>query len=117
GDSVDLVGDDPGAWASWVAASGHQCVDLNGSGRGSLSQDLVTVAGQTYTLSFALAANAVSSHGPFVRMQFYWDGFLIDTLSFPVVQDRRNPGWTYYTYRLIAPTDAARLTFESLELA
>ncbi len=117
GESVDLVGDNLSAWVSWTAASGHQSIDLNGSGAGSIYQDVITYPGQTYTLSFALAANAVSTFRPFVRMQFYWDDLLVDTLSFAVILDRSSPGWTYYRYSLVAPTDGARLIFESLEAA
>ena len=113
GVSIDVVGDNPFAWVSWPAASGHQSVDLNGTGPGWIYQDIHTVAGEAYQLSFALAGN--NANGPtFVTMDFLWQGQIVDTLTFNVIGVRQDPGWVYATYDLTASTDLARLTFESL---
>ncbi len=112
GDSIDVVSDDRSSWVSWNAASGHQSVDLNGYGKGSISQDLTTVPGQSYDLSFAMAANP--SNSPWVvTMEFLWHGEVVDTISF-YTHYGRDPGWVYLNYVLTAATDSARLTFGSL---
>ena len=112
GNSIDVVGDNLSAWASWIPASGHQSVDLNGSAPGSIFQDIHTIPGQAYDLSFALAANAINAL-PVVQMSFYWQDQIVDTVSFQTVYNRSAPGWTYYDYLITAPTDLARLKFES----
>jgi hypothetical protein len=50
--SVDLIG---GYWQA--PPSGGGSVDLNGNFRGSISQDILLTAGQTYNLSFYLSGN------------------------------------------------------------
>ena len=51
GHSVDRVGQ------YWYASDGVLSVDLNGSGAGTLSQDLATSPGAIYTASFDLSGN------------------------------------------------------------
>ncbi|MGW4033791.1 choice-of-anchor C family protein [Streptomyces sp. NPDC004838] len=50
--TVDLIGA-----GFWQAAEGDQSVDLNGGGSGAVAQTFSTVAGRTYTVTYALAAN------------------------------------------------------------
>jgi choice-of-anchor C domain-containing protein len=114
GQSIDLVADDPKDWVSWTAFSGHQSIDLNGMGPGSISQDIHTVPGQTYALGFALAANPVNAP-PVVQVDFYWQNQLVDTLSVEPNRNRSDPGWTYHEYTVSAQTDLVRLTFEGVD--
>lgn len=116
GHSVDIV-HDHGVRESWVSPSGHQGVDLNGQGPGSITQYLPTIPGATYLLSFAMAGNQVG--GPIiVTMDFLWGEEIVDTLSFltitPAPETPGDIGWCYHQYTLVALTDLTRLTFESL---
>ncbi|MER8236250.1 choice-of-anchor C family protein [Streptomyces sp. NPDC094049] len=58
--SVDLIGA-----GFWQAAEGDQSVDLNGTQAGAVSQTFSTVAGRTYTVTYALASNTAG--GPAVK--------------------------------------------------
>lgn len=101
---------------SFTAAQGYQSIDLNGFGPGSIYQDVTTIPGQTYYLSFAMAGNVVG--GPLiVKMDFMWRDNVVDTLTFDVgLHDGYNMGWTYYQYQVTAPVDTGttRLNFQSL---
>ena len=49
---IDYVG------SYWQASDGHRSIDMNGNFTiGTVSQDLATVAGQTYTIGFDLSGN------------------------------------------------------------
>lgn len=112
GHSIDIV-----AEGFWEAASGVQSVDLTGYGAGSISQDIPTLPGQRYELSFAFAGNpAWSDTAPLVvTMRFLWRGTVVDTLSFDTAgHSGTSMGWTYFDYQLTAATDLTQLTFSSL---
>ena len=112
GHSIDIVSDNPalgGNW--WVAASGHQSVDLNGYGRGSISQNLATDQNQTYYLSFAMAGNPFAT---VVWMDFFWANGQVARLSFDVSKYRSDPGWNYFEFVVTAPSTSAQITFTSL---
>jgi choice-of-anchor C domain-containing protein len=113
GDSVDIVCDNSSSWVWWKAASGHQSVDLNGNGPGSVFQEVATIPGQAYQLSFALAANAANAPSV-VTMEFLWQDEVVGILSFLPRHDQNDPGWRQVEYELMAPTTLARLTFGSL---
>ncbi|MFO1499556.1 MAG: DUF642 domain-containing protein [Verrucomicrobiota bacterium] len=113
GHSIDVVSDAKGSWVWWNAASGHQSVDLNGLGAGSVWQDIATVPQQSYALSFAVAANIASAPWQ-ATMEFLWHGQVVDTICFHPTWNCYDPGWTYLAYQLTAETDQARLIFTSL---
>ena len=117
GHSIDIVFLDPanpGGTDCWSASSGYQSVDLNGFGPGSISQDLSTVVGHDYQLSFMMAGNVVG--GPFhVTMEFLWQNAVVGSIGFDVgSHDGYDVGWTRHEYTLTALTDLTRLTFHSL---
>ncbi|MFI1869899.1 choice-of-anchor C family protein [Streptomyces jumonjinensis] len=58
--AVDLIGA-----GFWQAAEGDQSVDLNAAQAGAVAQTFSTVAGRTYTVTYALAANPAG--GPAVK--------------------------------------------------
>jgi hypothetical protein len=91
-------------------------VDLTGTpGAGSIYQDLSTVPSGIYNLELHLAGNPVSD--PNIKeMQLFWDGSLIDTLSFNVSgKSTTDMGWTLHSYEnLIASSWLTRLEFVSL---
>jgi choice-of-anchor C domain-containing protein len=108
--SVDLVGTD------WQAAAGRQSVDVTGStgDAGSIYQDLSTIPGQTYMLRFALAGNPVGA--PTMKsMEIWWGNSLTDTVLFDTTgRSRRDVGWVYREYSVVATTYLTRLRFRSL---
>lgn len=92
GGSVDLV-------SSFTAASGAQCVDLNGSGPGSIHQDLRAVeGGELYRLSFALSGNPQDPQSSDLQVRVWWAGFILDVISYP-----HTTTWTYHQYDVVGP--------------
>ena len=59
---------------------------------GSLEQDVATVAGQHYTLSFEVAGDPDASSS---SLHVYWDGVLL------VNQHNASPGFTHYTFDVV----------------
>ena len=100
---IDVVG-------MWEDASGNQSIDLNGSpGKASISQTLHTVAGKSYLLRFAMSGNGYLQNEPAVKtMQVWWNGELLDTLSFDTTGHTLDEmGWIYHTYELPAATKSS----------
>lgn len=76
GGNIDLV-----TSLIWPAPDGHQQLDLNGTGRGSISQTATSlVANGTYTLSFEYARHAGGSSSP-RTMDVFVNGVRLDSLS------------------------------------
>jgi choice-of-anchor C domain-containing protein len=112
GNSVDLL-----RTPRWVAQNANQCVDLVGVSAGGIFQDVPTVPGQEYRLTFWLAGNPEfvgSTGGPFVKTgKLSWNGSTVANLSFDVTgKTNSNLGWTQYTYDLKATGATTRLQFE-----
>jgi choice-of-anchor C domain-containing protein len=94
----------------WLAADGTRSVDLEGNQIGGIRQTFATVAGQLYTVTFAMGGNA--SGLPVVKsMQASADGqsqiFQFDTTG--SVQ-----GWTQMTFTFTADDGSATLEFASV---
>lgn len=107
GDSVDIVG--PSLWAS---AEGLQSLELNGYGPGFIYQDFNTTPGETYALTFALAANGsqfapITAH---VRVSF--GGSSVE------FQQPSEASVTFHeqTASFVATSTVSRLQFESLNM-
>lgn len=110
----------------WQASDGNCSVDMGGSpSQGKLTQDLSTVAGATYTVSFALAGNPSCTPG-----NSNWVGWVSEsgaktlvvsatgaassTYSFDVTgKDYSNMGWTPQTYSFTATGALTTLSFEN----
>ncbi|WP_420822053.1 choice-of-anchor C family protein [Streptomyces avicenniae] len=76
--AVDLVDD-----GLWQAAEGNQSVDLNATVPGAVAQIFTTTPGQTYTVSYALAANP--GGGPTVKTgRVLVDGQNVQDFSFDI---------------------------------
>nr|WP_315473358.1 choice-of-anchor C family protein [uncultured Rhodoferax sp.] len=104
--TVDLVSN-----AYWTAASGNNSLDLNGLGKGVISQVLSTVVGQIYTLSFELAGNPVA--GPAIKGLSVNLG-PIGLYSFDTTgHSTTNMGWTRYTTQFAAVSTSTTLSFAS----
>ena len=107
--SIDLV-----TASYWMPAQGVQSVDLDGSNAGTVSQNLSTTSGTSYSLSFALAGNPVC--GPqVVQMQVVWGSIVVDTLSFDTTgHSTSSMGWKHHTYTVQATSATTSLSFVSL---
>ena len=79
----------------WAPHSGTQSLALNGFGPGYISQDLATVAGGTYDLSFFMSG-AFESGGTARTLDVYWDTVRLGTVTFTKPSDwgLQNMGWT-----------------------
>jgi choice-of-anchor C domain-containing protein len=57
----------------WVPESGSKSIDLSGLSHGTISQDLSTISGQRYTLTFAMSGNPDSGEPTHIRIvNVYW---------------------------------------------
>ncbi len=104
---VDIINNvNHSAWAH----TGSQSIDISGSpGPGKLSQDLKTVPGHPYSLTFF--ASSVDVTGSTASLSIRWDGNLIDTIDTP-----QRGTWQVFTYCVTASGPTTSLEFIS-ELA
>ncbi|MGP3952417.1 choice-of-anchor C family protein [Streptomyces sp. 7N604] len=105
---VDLVGQ------RWQAADGTQSVDLNGWGRGALSQTFPTNPGAEYVVSYSLAGNPESG-GPELRTgQVLVNGQSIQDFSFDTTGNTPSlMGWVTETVSFQATSASTTLAFTS----
>jgi len=97
----------------WVPAEGTMSLDLNGRGPASIYQDIDTVAGKTYTLTFSLSANPGDPQG-LKTMDLYWGGQKASSFSFDSTgTDYQDMRWEQKSIRLTADTALTRLEFRS----
>lgn len=88
---------------------GAQFMELDSNQSSSAYQDLATVAGETYTLSFAFSPRPGRPASDNI-LAIYWDGMLLDTLT----ADGSNLGdtsWHVFTYTVMASGGTTRLQF------
>jgi choice-of-anchor C domain-containing protein len=103
---IDLI-----ASSYWAPAEGAQSLDLNGVVAGSLSQLLHTTAGQTYEVSFALAANPCGSS---VSVEVEAADERATFVFNPSGQSSSNMGWRSTRFAFRATGTSTRLSFRSL---
>jgi hypothetical protein len=94
---------------SFPAASGAQCVNLNGTTWGRLDQYLSTSQGTDYQLRFALSWNP----GGAEAQEQVWVSFGESWGQYIYYPKGPTPIWTYYTFNIPAQASTSRLTFES----
>jgi choice-of-anchor C domain-containing protein len=106
--TVDLVN------TYWKAYNGVQSVDLSGIDTGAIEQDLATTPGQSYELSFWLAANPEC--GPTIkRLAVWWDGRQVAIRrGDDTGHSDADMGWTRHRLTLTATGATTRLEFRSL---
>ncbi|WP_062295106.1 PEP-CTERM sorting domain-containing protein [Nostoc piscinale] len=90
---------------------GNQFVELDGTAVSGIYQDLTTVVGQAYTLSFAFSPSPDVADN---RLNVYWGGNLVDNL-FASGVGKTNTDWKTYAYNLIATSTTTRLRFDNLD--
>jgi hypothetical protein len=107
----------------FAAHSGTYSVDLNSYAVGGVTQNLTTVAGQRYTLSFWMAGNPdpnkqfcwVSPTDPswmLYKLSVRWAGRVVASATFDNthgVDTAAHMGWARHTYTLTAPAGSATL--------
>jgi hypothetical protein len=113
----------------FVSHSGTYSVDLNSSAPGGVAQNLTTVAGQQYTLSFWMAGNPdpnkqycwVSPTDPswmLYKLSVRWAGRVVANATFDNthgVYTAGHMGWTRHTFTVTAPAGSATsLEFDSV---
>lgn len=110
--SVDIIK------AYWPPSDGAHSIDLDGTTPGSISQNLTTVVGATYTVTFDLAGNPAG--GPFgypavKTVQVSATGATPQSFSFDTTgKTLQNMGWAPEVYSFLATSTTTTLTFASL---
>jgi hypothetical protein len=107
-------------WGAQATITGSQLLDLNGFTEGSIYQNLTTVAGQVYTLSFWYANNPVGNNPPYPHTA---DVFVADigTTNNPLgmtsiahnTSTLTSPNWQFRSLNFVAQGSTTRLTFAS----
>jgi hypothetical protein len=90
--------------------AGDQFVELDSTGESSIYQDLPTIAGAQYLLSFAFSARP----GVLVNsMGVFWDGSSVTTVNADGtgLPDTR---WIVYSFNVVASATTTRLQFSGL---
>lgn len=108
GNSVDFCN-------CWSGPNGQPQIDLNGNAPGGISQTLTTVAGQTYELTFALAANTGSGSAPYLRTVEVAAGSTSQTFLVDQTYAAGNGKWLYETMPFTATGTSTPLSFTSLD--
>ena len=115
-DSVE-VGDAVGnGFLVGPAFEGAQSLDLNGTGRGRLTQAFATIPGLLYTVTFAYANNYYNSSAPASARVRLFDG-LGDRLNQTITHDDAVAGdfnWIVFNGQFTAVTNTTSLEFTSL---
>ena len=96
----------------WQASEGNQSVELNYLGSGGISQAITTIPGESYRLEFDLSGEP-GMGDPVKGMQIYWDGSLLETVSFDTTgHSRSDMGWKHLSFDLPNPsTTSTQLRF------
>src|ERR1051325_1409342 len=111
GSGIDLVN-----LECWEPIEGGQSISLDWIDASTISQVIATTVGETYTLSFAFAAEAYG--GPLTRhVDVVWNGVVVGSPVFDFTGlGHDNMGWEYYCYEVIG-TGSDTLQFASGETA
>lgn len=100
--------------SGWQAEDGNSSIDMNGLGAGTLSQTFDTVANTSYEVAFYMAGNPGGTD-PLKSFEVSAPGFdqvfTFDTTG----KSTTDMGWTNLSFTFSATSDAAKLTFTSLE--
>lgn len=99
----------------WQAASGKQCLHLNGISPGTVVQNVRTAEGRTYLVSFAMAGNP-DSGPPVKQMAVTWGGVSLPVQTFDTDgKTITNMGWSRRAFTVAASSvSPTTLAFQSL---
>lgn len=99
----------------WTASEGLRSIDLNGTSTGSISQELATSVGATYTVQFDLSGNPAGD--PSVKtLQVSASGAASEGFSFDVTaagNTLTDMKWEPQQYTFLATSSSTTLTFAS----
>jgi hypothetical protein len=91
-----------------AALAGNQSVELNSNCPSGIEQDVATVPGTSYILTFAFAARLDDPSAPDNKLSVYWNGSPVTgTLT------STSPNWVYYTFVVTATLPVTPLAFYS----
>ena len=118
--SVEVLGADTNVTSpqsagpfQWIPYEGTQSLDLDGVSPGTIQQNIPTVAGQQYTLTFALAGNPGQNPTKTVQVTA---GASSQTFTFDITgKTPTNMGWTLETMVFTATGATTGVTFASLD--
>ncbi len=111
GAGVDYIG------GYWTASDGVRSVDLSALSAGGVSQNITTVAGQKYKVTFDIAGNPDGGLGNRI-MVITTNGFnpQINNFAVGAANTHLNMGWESRSYTFIAgPGSVTNLAFASAE--
>ncbi len=89
---------------------GEQFVELDSTQPSTIGQDVSTVGGQQYTLSFAFAARPGTNIATDNIMRVTWGGIELFNMAAPDF----TPNWTVYSFDVTAASALTTLTFGDL---
>ncbi|MBI5825202.1 MAG: PxKF domain-containing protein [Chloroflexi bacterium] len=84
-------------WNNYAAADGEQYVELDSGPPIGISQDILTMPGQVYTLSLAFSPRPSVLDN---LLEVKWDGSIVATLSADG-SELSDTQWTYYNYNVV----------------
>jgi choice-of-anchor C domain-containing protein len=113
--SIDYIG------SFWQAADGSRSLDMNGIAPGSISQELTTIAGATYSVSFSMSGNSDRSNGgpttnPSAKVLSVSAGPNSESYTYDTVieaNSRTDMKWKSMTFTFVATGTSITLTFSS----
>ncbi|MBU7585318.1 MAG: DUF642 domain-containing protein [Nostoc sp. TH1S01] len=88
---------------------GNQFVELDGRAVSGIFQNISTVVGRQYQLSFAFSARPGTADN---RLNVFWDGATVANLTASGA-GRSNSNWNVYTYNLVANDTTTTLRFDN----
>jgi choice-of-anchor C domain-containing protein len=113
GNNVDIFNDT--IFGPSFTFDGNQALDLVGNNNiGSIAQTFATVAGETYTLSFAFSSNpSANIASAAVSITDGLESLLSETIEHST-SSAGNPDWTMFSMTFVATGDSATLEFLSI---
>lgn len=106
--TVDIVG------SLWPASDGDRSIDLDGTSFGAILQDVRTVPGTTYVVTFDFSGNAYGP--PTIKTMRLSAGDASTQYAFDVSKrPYRSMGWQMHAWRFVAKEKSTAIEFESLD--
>lgn len=95
----------------WTPKEGKQYIELDSTESTTIYQDIRTVPGTTYRLTFAFSPRPGVADN---QLQISWNGKIVDELS-DSGAGKTDTKWKYHTYDLKAISKHTRLQFHDLD--
>ena len=110
GAGIDWIG------SYWQASDGTRSLDLSALAGGSVTQNVATVVGGRYTVSFDMAGNPDDAP-PVKTLNVTINGAALVPYTFTTngTTSRAQMGWVTYTYDFVAASTTSTLAFTSID--